>query len=51
VTLVPDVKLDVHTVPQLMPLGELVTVPVPVPFLLIVSVFTFGVVLNCATTV
>jgi hypothetical protein len=51
VTLVPDVKLNVQTVPQSMPLGELLTVPDPVPDLLIVSVLTFGVVLNSATTV
>lgn len=51
VTLVPLVKLNVQTVPQLMPLGALVTVPEPSPFLMTVSVLTLGVVVNCATTV
>jgi hypothetical protein len=34
VTVVPLVKDDEQTVPQLMPAGELVTVPVPVPVLI-----------------
>jgi hypothetical protein len=34
-----------------MPLGALVTVPEPSPFLRTVSVSTLGVVVNCATTV
>src|SRR5262245_6557711 len=38
VTAVPDVSEVEHVVPQLMPTGELVTVPLPVPALLTVSV-------------
>ena len=38
VTCVPLPKLSVHVAPQLIPAGELVTVPVPVPVLAICTV-------------
>ena len=38
VTVLPLVKLTEHVVPQVIPAGELVTVPLPVPVLLTVSV-------------
>src|SRR5207245_8323873 len=37
VTAVPLAKLAVHVAPQVIPAGELVTVPLPVPALLTVS--------------
>ncbi len=36
VTFLPDEKPLMHVVPQLMPLGLLLTVPVPVPFFITV---------------
>jgi hypothetical protein len=36
-TFVPDAKVAEHWLPQAMPLGRLVTVPLPVPFLVTVS--------------
>jgi hypothetical protein len=38
VTCVPLGKVSVHVAPQLIPAGELVTVPVPVPVLAICTV-------------
>ena len=38
VTVLPLVKLTEHVVPQVIPAGELVTVPLPTPALLTVSV-------------
>jgi hypothetical protein len=48
---VPVVKDALHVVPQLMPLGALVTVPVPVPESVTVSVLDVIEVLNVALTV
>lgn len=51
VTTVPDVNAFEHVLPQLMPLGELVTVPVPVPALMTVSVWVPPRLANVANTV
>jgi hypothetical protein len=42
VTAVPFVKDAEHVPPQLIPLGELVTVPLPVPAFVTVMVYVFG---------
>jgi hypothetical protein len=47
---VPLAKPNEHVAPQLIPAGPLVTVPVPVPALLTVSVTLAAVVLNVAVT-
>jgi hypothetical protein len=49
VTEVPLIKDAEQVPPQLMPLGELVTVPLPVPAFVTVSVYVFGA--NVAVTV
>jgi hypothetical protein len=51
VTTVPFVKLKVHTAPQLIPAGLLVTVPLPLPVLVTVNVRMTVAALNVAVTV
>ena len=48
VTCTPCVKLAAHVVPQLIPVGELVTDPLPVPFFVTVS--CLGVLVKVAVT-
>jgi hypothetical protein len=50
-TLVPEVNEAEQVAPQLMPVGEEVTVPVPVPLLAMLSVTCAGAVFTaCVTT-
>jgi hypothetical protein len=51
VTIVPSLKLPEHVVPQLIPVGLLVTVPVPVPAGVTVSTCGGGSAVNVAVTV
>ena len=50
VTLVPLLKFVLHVLPQLTPLGEELTVPVPVPPLVIVNVYVTGIAVKVAVT-